>query len=128
MDYRIFAAKARENVAAAGDEFDAGRYNACANRAYYAMFHAALAALLAHDVKPSTRPGHDWVQANFNERLIKRRKVYPSRLAPQLLAAMDIRHTADYRDQMVSRKMAGRMLRMTQQFVETVLAGLEEEK
>ncbi len=126
-DYRIFWAKARENLAAAECEFGQGRHNACANRAYYAMFHAAVAALLAFGVQPpGARLDHGWVQAAFNERLIKRRKVYPASLAPELLKVMAVRDTADYRDEMISRKVANRVLRRARNFVETISEKLEE--
>jgi len=123
MDHRVFVDKAEENLAAAECEYSHGRYNACANRAYYAMFHIAIAALLTFDVSPpGPRLDHGWVQATFNERLIKRKKVYSARLAPDLLTVMAIRDTADYEDTMISRKVASRALRRSREFVEAVAA------
>lgn len=40
-----FLARAQENLADAEAAFEAERYNASANRAYYAAFHAAIEAL-----------------------------------------------------------------------------------
>lgn len=37
--------KARESLAGAESEFSNERYNNCANRAYYAVFQAAIVAL-----------------------------------------------------------------------------------
>ena len=125
MDYRSFASKAEENIAAAECEYHHGRYNASANRAYYAMFHAAIAALLYRGINPpGPRWEHSWVQAAFSEQLIKRRKVYPLKLASDLLAVMSVRDVADYKDAMVSQKRAYRALRRAKQFLETVLVRL----
>ncbi len=40
-----FLARAEENLTAARICFENGLYNACANRAYYAALHTAVAAL-----------------------------------------------------------------------------------
>jgi uncharacterized protein (UPF0332 family) len=45
-----FLTKARENLQAAEQAFSEGLYNASANRAYYAAFQAAIAALAAENV------------------------------------------------------------------------------
>ncbi|HDN80440.1 MAG: hypothetical protein DRI61_09530 [Chloroflexi bacterium] len=128
MDYRIFTRKAEENIAAAECEYNYGRYNASANRAYYAMFHIAVAALSYHQILPPRREWeHGWVQATFNERLIRRKKVYPAKLLPDLMVAMTIRETADYRETMVSKKVCRRLLRRAQDFVRIVKEKLEEE-
>jgi len=124
MDYQVFASKAKENIAAAECEYNHGRYNASANRAYYAMFHTAIAALLYYNVlPPGSRWEHSWVQAAFNEQLIKRRKLYPSKLAPDLVAVMSTRDIADYKDAMVSQKRAYRALRKAKRFFNTVIIG-----
>ncbi len=47
-----FLAKAEENLTAAQVCFENGLFNACANRAYYAALHAAVAAL-AHKGRES---------------------------------------------------------------------------
>ncbi len=71
-----FLAKAEENLTAAHICFENGLYNACANRAYYAALHAAVAAL-AHRGIRRDKISHGQVQADFSGELIKRRKVYP---------------------------------------------------
>ncbi len=45
--------KARESLAGADSEYANGRYNNSANRAYYACFQAAIAALLVAGVRPA---------------------------------------------------------------------------
>ena len=37
-EVRVFLARASENLASATANYEARRYNACANRAYYACF------------------------------------------------------------------------------------------
>jgi len=54
-----FLVRARESLLGAESEFVNGRYNNVANRAYYACFQAAIAALVLADIRP---PGGkaDW--------------------------------------------------------------------
>jgi uncharacterized protein (UPF0332 family) len=76
-----FLSKATESLAGAGAELAAGRYNNYANRCYYACFQAAIAALLHAGVRArSSTWGHGYVQSQFIERLIDRRKGYPATL------------------------------------------------
>ena len=69
-----FLAKAKENLTAAQICFENGLYNACANRAYYAALHAAVAALAHRGIKRN-KIDHGQVQADFSGELIKRRKI-----------------------------------------------------
>jgi uncharacterized protein (UPF0332 family) len=71
-DERIaFVTKATENIASARSEYINGRSNACANRAYDAIFHAAISALLtARLPAPTGHWGHGSVQAPFAGQLI----------------------------------------------------------
>jgi uncharacterized protein (UPF0332 family) len=62
----MLLAKADESLAGAISEYVNGRYNNCANRAYYACFQAAVAALAPAGVdRPhqAEQWGHDFVQA-----------------------------------------------------------------
>ncbi len=88
MSYPNWLDKANENLAAAQLCFDHGHFNACANRLYYAMFQAGIAAMVKHDLlKPDTRVAHDWLQANFSEQLIRHRKVFPAKFRSYLYEA-----------------------------------------
>jgi uncharacterized protein (UPF0332 family) len=63
-----YLAKAHENLASAESELQHGRTNSCARSAYYACFHAAIAALLHAGLtapEPARGWGHDWVHASF---------------------------------------------------------------
>jgi len=46
-----FLIKAKDNLNAAQMCFENGFYDSCANRAYYAVFHAAIAALADRGIK-----------------------------------------------------------------------------
>ena len=114
-----FATKAKENLEAAGILYEKAMYNASANRAYYAALQAAVVALLRSGIRLQ-RIGHEKVQAQFNGKLIRRRKVYPGRLRSHLQDMQVVRDIADYRPSLVSRKMARRQLRRARDYVETV--------
>ena len=51
-----YLAKAHENLASAESELQHGRNNSCARSAYYACFHAAIAALLHAGLTAKSRP------------------------------------------------------------------------
>lgn len=64
----IRLAKAREDLATAHEMLHVARWRGAVNRAYYAVFHAASAALLWLDIE---RSKHSGVQAAFNRFLVK---------------------------------------------------------
>jgi uncharacterized protein (UPF0332 family) len=116
-----FLFKAREALAGAQSEFASKRYNNAANRAYYACFHAAIAALLDAGVRPQGPLwGHDYVQAQFSGLLIHRRKLYPEQLGSVLSRNIDVRKEADYDAESVSEKDAKRAIEKAKRFVEAV--------
>lgn len=127
-EYLNYLVKARENLRIAEYSFEQKCFNVCVSRAYYAMLQAALAALAEEGIRaPGAKIDHGWVQASFNERLIKRKKVYPSGLAPMLVDTMSARHVADYETRLVSHRMASTALRSARTFVESVLSIVEGE-
>jgi uncharacterized protein (UPF0332 family) len=94
---QTFWAKALENIDSAGSELTNRRYNASANRAYYAVFHAAMVALLREGIKPpGAQWGHAFVQAQFAGQLVTRRKAYPAALRDTLPRLEELRERADY--------------------------------
>ena len=122
-----FLEKAKENLEAARLLFEAGLYNAAANRAYYAAFHAAIAALSDADIEMDNT-NHRYIQAQFSSELIQRRKVYPGRLKSYLMDMQEIRNKADYQSVSISKKKAERQLNKAIQFVEAVIQRLEQER
>ena len=118
-----FLEKAKENLEAARLLFDAGLHNASANRAYYAAFHAAIAALYDASIKTDNKK-HANVQAPFSGELIRRRKVYSGSLSPLLMDMQETRNKADYQPASISKKKAERPLNKAIQFVEAVIQRL----
>jgi uncharacterized protein (UPF0332 family) len=117
--------KSERSLAGAISEHANGRYDNSVNRCYYACFQAAIAALLRVQVR-STNPdvgwGHGYVQSQFNEQLIRRRKAYPAELADTLTRLMILRRTADYHMEPVSESQARRALRRAREFVAIIQA------
>lgn len=70
------------------------------NRAYYAMFYAAL-ALLLFSGRGATK--HSGVIALFDEHFVKA-GVFPAEMSRWLHRAFDLRQLADYRDWRTSAK------------------------
>jgi uncharacterized protein (UPF0332 family) len=114
-----FLATAKENLEAAQVLFDRGLYNASANRADYAAFQAAVAALAAVGFQDSV-PSHKTVQAKFSAELIHQRKICPSKLKSYLLELQTTRNEADYGTEMIGKKDASRQLAKAREFVVTV--------
>ena len=115
--------KAIESLAGAEAEYAAGRFNNCANRCYYACFQAAIAALARAGVAPAGAQAswsHKFVIAQFDGLLIYRRKRYPTRIRGVLGSTYELRRTADYRAEPVSRADAARALERASEFVATV--------
>lgn len=100
-----FMDKARENLAAAEICFENNLFNASANRAYYAGFHAAVCALATRGIKRD-KLDHKWVQSEFSGRLVKRRKIYPAKAKAYLMRMQTVRNDADYKSRPISRKKA----------------------
>lgn len=73
----VYLIKAVASLVGAESEFANGRYDNCANRCYYAVFQAAIAAL-THAGLTAERGGRTWdhgfVQAEFIGRLINRQR------------------------------------------------------
>ncbi len=113
--------KAVESLLTAESEYANGRYNSCANRAY---FQAAIAALLREGIQAGGgRWAHTYVQSQFVGQVINRRHRYPSTLRSTLSELLTLRHTADYDPDPISRAEANRGLRRSREFVETVRRG-----
>ncbi len=54
-EHLAYLDKAIESLAGAESEFANRRYNNCANRCYYGMFQAAIAALIVADIQSHER-------------------------------------------------------------------------
>lgn len=123
MDERatLFLAKAGESLEGAESELVNGRYNNAANRAYYACFQAAIAALLQEHIRPAgLQWGHDFVQAAFIGQLINRRKIYSAAVRGSLERSYALRVAADYEAEQVGQTQALRSVRRSHEFLEAV--------
>src|SRR3990172_115641 len=87
------------------------------NRAYYAMFYAALALLATIGEETSK---HSGVMALFDRHFVKT-GILPKEMGKFLHTAFDARQTGDYEDKPeISRAMAGRILEFAVQFVDSI--------
>jgi uncharacterized protein (UPF0332 family) len=121
-----FLDKALESLAGAESEFVNERYNNTANRAYYAVFHAAIAALQHVGIRPARDTWtHEFVPGQFDGVLINRRKRYPPELRGVLSRNAAVRLSADYDEEPVTQTEASRALRRSRTFVRAVQTGGE---
>lgn len=119
-----YLGKAEEALAGAEREFAADAANNAANRAYYAAFLAAVAALWREGIRPRGRRGkslsHRQVRSEWSGRLIYRRKRYPASLHRALEDLWDWRVRADYEHESVSRRQAERAVTLSRRLVTAV--------
>ena len=113
--------KAKESLQAAELCYADKLYNSTANRAYYAMFQAAVVALESAGIaKRGARWSHPGLQSKFSLELTRRRKIYPRSLARMLAKGSAIRNDADYTELNISKRRALEMLRWARDFVAQV--------
>jgi len=93
--------------------------DSAAARAYFAMFQAAITALEAHGVH-RTEWSHKALHAALADVLIRRRKVLSAVLAGALPSAMEVRHSADYRQPGPGQRQVERIVMMAEHFVTSV--------
>ena len=89
---RVRLDKARSDLSNAHNDLEHGFFRGAANRAYYAAFHMASAALLWLNVE---RAHHSGVQSAFGERLIKSGIIEPA-YSTLYIEARKIREEQDY--------------------------------
>jgi uncharacterized protein (UPF0332 family) len=128
VEWEDYWQKARENLDVAALAHQRQKYNACASRAYYAVFLASIAALMKlTDFRPRKNEWeHGQVQAEFNRRLIMRRKVFPAELGRTPMELMELRHQADYRPQSVTAREAKRLYDQAEKFLSAIENALGE--
>lgn len=128
MSYQAWAEKSQENLTVAEWCFENSHFNACVNRLYYAMFQVAFAVLLKNGITPpKDKIGHDWLQANFSRHLIRRRKLFPSKIRSYLSDAQGLREIADYSNRIVSKKLTSQELKKAKEFIKTIVSEITNE-
>lgn len=122
MEFAIFLTKAQENQEAAQLCLSHGLYNACAARAYYAMFQAAVAILLAQGFvfEPRKHLDHAQIQSLFANELINRRKVFQGKFKSYLYDAEFLRAIADYKAIPISQAQANRQMQKLREFIAAI--------
>jgi uncharacterized protein (UPF0332 family) len=116
-----FLARAFESLAGAESELLSHRFNNVANRAYYACFQAAIAALQRAGIRAQGGNwGHDFVQSQFDGLLVNRRKLYPTELRGVLARNATLRLSADYKEEPVTETEAMRAVRRSREFLRMI--------
>lgn len=128
MEGEEYWLKAKENLEMATMAYQSKKYNACASRAYYAVFLASIAALikLTNFRARDNEWQHGQVQAELNRQLIMRKKVLPSALGRTPMDLMELRHLADYKPQSVTAREAKRACNRAERFLSSIERALGE--
>lgn len=113
--------RARRSATSAQLLFDAGDLSGACNRAYYAMFDAARAALLAGDdpVKSEVIKTHSGLIAAFSLHLVEPGHI-PAQYGRSLRQADQIRLIADYSDAEVDRETGASAIEQANHFIDAV--------
>jgi uncharacterized protein (UPF0332 family) len=121
----IYWTKAQENLASAELLLANGRYNACANRAYYAALQASIVALL-NEGYTVEKIDHALAQGDFVGKLIHRKKIYPQQIASYLDSLRQAREDADYKLKMISEVRARRQVTHAVEFLHLIRQRITE--
>ena len=108
---------AREDLDTAYLTFEAGKYRAANNRAYYSIFHS-ICAVLAKEGIAFKR--HKEAIANFNKNYVKT-EIFPRSIGRKIGEAEEIRHASDYDDfYIASREESQRQVIVAEEFIQMV--------
>ena len=110
--------QARQAARSARTLLSSGDPDGAVNRAYYAMFYAAQAALEHRGIEV-TSSKHGALVRQFGEHLVKP-GVLPSALGSSLSEMLELRHKADYSSAGVPPAEAARAATEAETFVEAV--------
>jgi uncharacterized protein (UPF0332 family) len=118
-------ARSRRSAASAKVLYDIEDMSGASNRAYYAMFDAARAALLAGEepVKSEVIKTHSGLIAAFSLHLIKSGRI-PTAYGRSLRQVDQIRLIADYSDEEPDRETAASSIEQANHFVRAVASYL----
>lgn len=113
--------KATRALASARLLLDAGDTDGSCNRAYYAMFDAARAALLeaGRDVAENAVRTHSGLISAFSLHLVKTGKI-PVELGKALNRAAELRQAADYTGTQIPEDKARQAIDQAEAFIEVV--------
>ena len=114
-------AKAGQAAASARLLLESGDTDGACNRAYYALFDAARAALLAADLPPEAARTHGGLISAFSLHLVKNGRVSVE-LGKSLNKAEELRLIADYKGDLIDREDAAWVVEAARMFVDAVRA------
>jgi uncharacterized protein (UPF0332 family) len=126
MDAQSYYEKALRGIETAEELCRGGKFEASANRAYYACFHAAIALLARHGISNTQNP-HEWVQAQFSAECIHRRKLVAREFTSYLSDIQKLRNIADYTTALIGKKQAHQQLKQAQSFITAIGAIMEKQ-
>ncbi|SAK97087.1 HEPN domain protein [Caballeronia pedi] len=126
LSVRDLLTKAIRASSSAALLLDDGDINGACNRAYYAMFDAARAALLASGapVDPNVVRTHNGVIAAFGLHLVKTGRVLPD-WGRTLNRAQEIRQAADYTGDSVDLELATWVVEQSRLFLQALQADFQ---
>ena len=118
----VYLWKALASLSGAELELARDYFNNAVNRAYYACYQAAVAALVAEGVTPDLENfwPHDVVHAQFAQLLIDTRGCYPRELRVTLKVVFDERLKADYEPDVIGRATAAEAVSRARAFVHAI--------
>jgi len=94
-----------------------GSSTSIVNRAYYAVFYAALALLVTADTEPNK---HSGVLAKFDELFI-RQGIFPKEMSKIIHHAFDMRQAGDYqKSKVITGEQASEVLHSAEEFVKAI--------
>ncbi len=113
-----FWERANENLQAAKMLFTASLFNAAANRAYYAAFHAAATIIEVKGLQFIS--DHKKVQSTFSNEVLRRSKHLSSELKQYLPTMHNCRAIADYEKPGVSKQKAKEQIHKAKYFLSCI--------
>ncbi len=113
--------KACQALSVAELAYEKGFYDEAVCRSYFAALKAALALLASLGLQPknTVRIGY-WVQANFANECIHRRKLMPAESARWLAELRNLRVQAEYTDEMMTERKARQAIKLAKEFLAAV--------
>jgi uncharacterized protein (UPF0332 family) len=126
MDWAIQLAKARANLHTAPHAYAQGDVDSCVSRAYVAVLHGEIAALVKRPPFRQERWGHDRVQAECNRRLRHDQTRLSAALRLMHNDLIGRRHMTDATAPQGSARAAARCLRNATALVSTIATVLAQ--
>lgn len=120
--WKSYLAKAKECLRSAQSASGRGLNNCAANRAYYAVYLAELAAL--QKLSPLTLPTTGWqhftVVKAFNHRLVTGKRIFDVKVIGQVAQLESLRIKGDYSEESVTGPEAAECVTISRSIVQTI--------